>query len=548
MLLSLSIQNFALIDRLVFKPSNGFNVVTGETGAGKTIIFDALGLVLGKRAESNQILDQTRKCIIEAEFNIQKEAVEDFFKQNDFDSDQHIILRREITSTGKSRSFINDTPASLMHIKTLASCIISIHNQNETLEIFKPANQLKIIDQWAGAKTLKYNYTKHYKELTQLRQQLEELRLAKENKDKEHDYRQFLLKELDDFEPNEKDHDLESEIDKLSNAESIKQLGFELTSYFSQAEQSIVNQLSEHDKSILKLDAFIPNKKLYQRYKQVMLELEDLAAEIDKETGALEWDEERYRTIESRYTLLQDLFNKHQAKTVQELMEVHNAIADQQMTGAQLDEDINQTNQLIQSKEEALLQIGQQLSDLRRQSVPRLERKIQVNLAELEMPNAIFEIELTTSNEFKESGLDMISLLFTSNKNRAPQQLSKVASGGETSRLALVIKSIVSQDSGTLVFDEIDTGVSGKVAKKVGELFNEMGGRQQVISITHSPQVASSADSHFYVYKKEADQHTRTQLKALDEHSKVKAIAEMLSGSSISETAIANAKSLLNQD
>jgi len=548
MLRSLDIQNFALIDHLVFEPTKGFNVVTGETGAGKTIIFDALGLVLGKRAESNHILDSARKCVIEAEFQIQNAAVKNFFKLYDFDEDEFIILRREITSTGKSRSFINDTPASLLQVRTLAASIISIHNQNETLEIFKSANQLEILDQWAGAKDLREKYTNGFKQLVQLRLQLVQLMNTKESKDKEHDYRQFLLKELDEFEPVVSDEGLEEEIDVLSNAEIIKQLGFELNNYFSLAEQSIVNQLSEHDKSILKLDTFLPNKQLYQRYKQIIIELEDLAKEIDRETSGLDLDEEQLRSVEARFSLLQDLFKKHQSKSIHELMQTHSFLADQQLTGVQLVEDIEKMRGLIVEKEGMLHRLATQLSGLRKKAIPSLEKRIQENLSELEMPNASFTIELRPSIDLVETGMDTISILFSANKNRAAQALSKVASGGETSRLALVLKSIVNQKSGTLIFDEIDTGVSGKVAKKVGELFNEMGQTQQVISITHSPQVASSADSHFYVYKQEEHNQTLTRLKVLDKHSQIEAIAEMLSGSNISATAIANAKTLLNQD
>jgi len=546
MLRSLEIQNFALVDHLVFKPGKGFNVVTGETGAGKTIIFDALGLVLGNRADGGTLLNSASKCIIEAVFEIGKDA-DHFFSKYDFDKEAQILLRREITPNGKSRSFINDTPASLQQLKELSVFLISIHTQHETTKIFDADNQLAILDYWAKTEKLVAEFQLEYKQLAQLYSQLSKLKEEKGNQDKEHDYRQFLLKELDDFQPSEKDEDLEDNMDKLSNAEEIKHLGVELKSYLNESDNSIVNQLLELDRSVLKLDGFFEASKLYERFKQLIIELQDLSAEVEKETSTVEGDEESLMKAEERFKLFQDLLSKHHLNTAQELIQIQHSLADQQQSGQQLIIAIEKCDLAIERQEKSLLSLGKKISDKRMGAINSLEQEIHKNLAELEMPHAQIQIKLQETTQLNGSGINVIEVLFSANKNRSLQALSKVASGGETSRLALVVKSLVSQQTGTLIFDEIDTGVSGKVAKKVGELFNQMGVNQQVISITHSPQVASSAKSHFYVYKQEEEDKTLTRLKILDKVSQVKAIAEMLSGTDITDTAIANAKTLLKQ-
>jgi DNA repair protein RecN (Recombination protein N) len=545
MLVSLYIKNYALIEELTFSPSKGLNVVTGETGAGKSIIFDALGLILGQRADAVSFYQQNEKCIIEGEFEITEEKFNPFFEENGLDFEKQTLIRREIATNGRSRSFINDTPVSLQQLKELGILLVDIHSQHETIEIFKPEKQLAIVDFAAGVRPLVTSYKLKFSDLSHKRRGLIGFQKSKSEALQQQNYFEFLLDELNEFNPTPEDEELENRLDKLSNSEEIKNGGLEFVHLVSEGENSVINQLSGLEKMVGKLDTYFGSLKLAERYKNILVELNELSIDISSETEAADSDEKVLLELEERFKKLQDLMAKHQKQSPLDLIEVRDSLAQQVLSTAVLDDKITNLESDISSIEKDLNNEADDISFKRSSALQLLENALKSDLSELEMADAQIQFKLVKTDVLGSNGKDEIEILFSANKNRPPQALQKVASGGEASRLALALKAISGKETNTLIFDEIDTGISGKVAKKVGELLHSLGKNQQVISITHSPQVASSADAHFYVSKNKVDDSVTTKMERLNSDTQLKAIAEMLSGSQLTQEALENARTLI---
>ncbi len=545
MLIKFEIKNFALLKHIIFEPSKGFTVLTGETGAGKSIIFDALGLLLGDRADAVLFENQTDKCILEGAFKLELPLVEMFFKQNDFDFEEQTILRREIAAGGKTRSFINDTPATLQQMKMLGSIILDIHSQHETLNIFKATNQLSILDSYAGNMSLLLTYKSKFDSFQSDLKLLKahELKLAEIKKSES--YNQFLLDELVQIDLTESDNELEQQIDQLSNSEEIKNAGALLNSVILDNENAIFDQLNQLQNEVKKLNNFFPKVEFNTRYQSLLLELKELARDANNEAEQVAVDDETLFNLEQRFNIIQQLLKKHQVQEISALIEIQHDLQSQSNNNEQLELEISKIKERISASKNDLQILSSQLHEIRMSTIPKLQDSILTLLHDLEMTKAKIHFKLNQIEDFTINGRDEISILFSANTDLAPMPLEKVASGGETSRLALCFKSLSNVSTSTLIFDEIDSGVSGRVAQKIGTLLKNIANNQQVIAITHSPQVASCAHTHLYTSKNEIEGKTTTQLEKLDHQSRINAIAQMLSGNQISDAAIENAKALL---
>lgn len=545
MLEKLHIKNFALIEELNFEPPNGLSVITGETGAGKSIMFDALGLALGDRADQIQFFNQDSKCVIEAYFNIDAHLKE-LFLQHELDFEPQSIFRRELLSNGKSRLFINDTPTKLNVAKEVGSKLISIHNQHESIGLFSPSSLLLILDEFAQALSLRSDHEKTFNELKEIRKQISQKQDELSKQSTENDYLNFLLNELEELNLSDEDSNIESQLGVLTNAEEIKSLAYEASNRLMLEELGILTKLEEVRSNLVKIGQLNPESDLHRRAESLLIELKDLAQELIQVAEQTELDEERLQIVQERFHLLQQLYAKHGVSSVDELIDKMNAIALQLNESSNLDDEIQE----LISKEEKisgqLSEIQTKLSKIRREASFDLQTRLLDLLNELELPNAVLKIELAEV-ETHSFGNDKVQLLFSSNQNLEASVVTNAASGGELSRLALAIKSIVAGEISTLIFDEIDSGVSGRVSKKIGSMLKNISSKYQVISITHSPQVAASADHHFFVSKSIDNHVTSTVLRRLGPDDRVESLAQMLSGEHVTQEAKANAKTLLNR-
>lgn len=532
---------------------NGFSVITGETGAGKSILLGALGFVLGERSDSSIMLDETKKCTVEATFAVDNERFKSFFEENDLDIEEELILRRELTPTKKSRAFINDTPVSAQQLKELGNQLVDIHSQHDSLLLTNNDFQLKIIDDAANNISLLADYQKVYYSYLALRNELKQLREMAQKNVAENDFLAFQLDELvkADLQDGEYE-DVSQRLELLENAEEVKTLLAQSLSTLSESEYSILNQLNDLKSSVDKLRRYIPQAEQYlERLESTKIELKDIAQDLDSLQDSTQFDSDSLNELQERFDLIQRLMMKHHVNDYTELLKIREDLQLKVGAFANIDEEIAKKEQELKKCEKELTKLADELSAKRKKVKVSFEKSVTEILKQFKMPYAVFEIEISgfsNGSEFSQNGRDKIRFLFSANKGIAPDDMSRVASGGELSRLMLAIKAVAAENSyiPTLIFDEIDTGVSGEVASKLGDIMQKMGENLQIISITHLPQIASKAKNHFFVYKDESAQKTRSCIKQLSHDERVTEIAKMLSNDKITSEAIRAAEVILD--
>lgn len=552
MLQRLSIKNYALIDRLEMNFSGKMNIITGETGAGKSIILGGLSLMLGQRAESKSLFDPTQKCVVEGTFNIEGYQLQNFFETNELDYEPQTIVRREITPSGKSRAFINDTPVTLPQLKELTEQLVSLHAQHQTLHLYDANYHLFIIDTLANHEALLADYKQKFKEFQKNKRQIAELETQYEQLQKDIDYVQFQLSELDEAaidNPNEQDT-LEKEQHQLDHAETIKRLIAESTFALEEQEMSIVQQLKTVKSALTEATRYMPElEDLLNRLDSVAIELSDISTELSRTEDTLMLDPQRIEEINERLNILYRLQKKHRVATLAELMTIHADLASRNQSVDYLANQIEKLKKNLNQQQQKLLQLANQISANRTAQFAVLEQRIAEGLTQVGMPNARVKADHQTlaPDRLSPDGIDQIQLLFAPNKGSQFSELRRVASGGELSRLMLCIQSMIAARIAlpTLIFDEIDTGISGEVALKVGAVLQNLGTNHQIICITHLPQIASKGEAHFFVYKDESTDRTISRIKPLDDNERITEVAKMLSGNPPTNAAIENARVLL---
>ncbi|OBQ56540.1 DNA repair protein RecN [Tamlana sp. s12] len=550
MLTSLSIKNYALIDAMQVDFNSGFSIITGETGAGKSILLGGLSLILGKRADLSSLKDASEKCIIEAVFDVSKYHLKALFEAEDLDYDANTIIRREILPSGKSRAFVNDTPVNLSSLQVLGERLIDIHSQHQTMQLTSNDFQFQVIDALAGNEDLLHNYKVELKVYKRLQKERDELLVFKAEAIKEHDYNTFLLNEL--IEANLVDGELESleeEYETLNNIEGVKEKLSEAYQLLDDEQIGVIASLTTLKNVLQKLEGYSSKyKTLFERANSSLIELDDLFGEVNGFQEDLEADPNRLEVVDAKLKLLHSLMQKHVATTVLELIEIRDRLEDKVSVTENLDETLKQKDEEIASQQEVLNKIAKQIHDNRVKVIPDLKVQLEALLSSLGMPNAQFKIEAHLDKEFFINGKDRLTFLFSANKGGSFNELKKAASGGELSRIMLSIKSILAKyiQLPTMMFDEIDTGVSGEISNKMGDIMLEMSKTMQVFSITHLPQIAAKGHAHFKVFKEDVDNKTQTNLIRLNPDERIVEIAQMLGGKEMSSSAIAHAKELLN--
>jgi DNA repair protein RecN (Recombination protein N) len=546
----LIIQNYAIINEITIDFSNRLNIITGETGAGKSILMGALSLILGERADSSVLVNSTKKCFIEGYFTTDdKMEVTNFLQQHDLDLDEEIVLRREIGTNGKSRAFINDTPATLLQLKQLAGLLVDLHQQFDTLELGDADFQRQVIDALAGNEKNIQQYQQKYFEWQKLNSKLKSLKEQKTAFVKESDYHQFLLNEINELALKENElEELDAELKMLGNAETIKAGLTRIYIVLNDAEQPIITQLKQLNNQ---LTALQPNLKelaeLSDRMKTAQIELQDIADEIDRINDNIQFDEKRIEWINQRLNDGYKLIKKHAVKTTADLISIKIELTDKLKNVLILDDQIIEKEKEYVALQQVLSIEASSISKARNKIRQGFEKKVNELLKQVGMPNAQIQVNFG-SVPLYEFGIEQIDLLFDANNNNKFEPIRKVASGGELSRLMLCIKSLVAESINlpTLIFDEIDTGISGEAAKKVGQIMQKISDSRQVICITHQPQIASKADTHFYVYKENKNSKVTTTIRVLQKEERIIAIAQMLSGEKPTAAAIENAKEMMN--
>ncbi|MDG1042684.1 MAG: DNA repair protein RecN [Flavobacteriaceae bacterium] len=550
MLSELSIKNYALIDTLHVQFDSGFTCITGETGAGKSILLGGLALVLGKRVDFSNINDPTQKCIIEASFNIENFNLKPFFDEHDLDFEMLTLLRREILPSGKSRAFVNDSPVNLTVLAALGTQLIDIHSQQQTQELTNDDFQFQIIDALAKNSNAIEIYQQLLKSYKTSQKQLSALIAAKAQSEKEQDYQAFLLKELTEAKLQGIDLDaLELEYNTLNNVESIQTELALANQLISTEDLGIASNLMTLKQAFHKLSSMSTlYTSLSDRIDSMAIELDDVFSEIESEQAKLEVNPKRLQEIDNILKAVHNLFSKHSVNTVADLIEIESHLATQLDTLASLDDTIAEKENTLESLTKELDKCAETLSKQRLHVFPELVKQLEAILSDLGMPNARFKLLLKPSESYLYNGKDQLEFLFTANKGASFLPLKKAASGGELSRIMLAIKSVLSkyQQLPTIMFDEIDTGVSGEIAHKMGGIMNQMSAYMQVFSITHLPQIAAKGQAHFKVFKQDIQQTTVTALIKLSSEERVEEIAQMLGGKKLSASAIAHANQLLN--
>lgn len=550
MLLTLSIKNYALIESLETDFSNHFSVITGETGAGKSILLGALGLVLGNRADLTSLKDKEQKCIIEATFSIQNYHLEAFFVENDLDYEERTIIRREILPSGKSRAFINDSPVNLQELQALGTFLLDIHSQHQTRELTEAAYQLEIIDAVANNAATVVLYQQQLAEMKAKQKQLHEILAEKQVLEKEHEYHSFLLNELLAANLQEGEQEiLEQELEQLSNVEFIKEQFLRIVTSAQDEQIGAVVQLKEMKLALQKLSPFSATYlELSERFQSAFLELEDLFNECEQNNDKINSDPERLDVVNNKLQALYSLQKKHQVQSIAALLEIQNQLDLKVVKVDDLEGQIRKIESDLQKAIVAIDAIAQQITNNRKDAIPQLVAKIKTILAQLGMAEANFQFDLVATDHYFAAGKDELNVLFSANKGTDFGLLKKVASGGEMSRIMLAVKSILAHYSKlpTIIFDEIDTGVSGEIAIKMGEIMQEMSHTMQVFAITHLPQIAAKGDIHYKVVKRSHGSTTISELVLLSTEERIAQIAEMLSGKEVTASALEHAKALLN--
>lgn len=549
MLIKLYVQNYALIKELDVELDNGLTIITGETGAGKSILLGALSLILGTRADSSVLLDKNEKCIVEGTFRIDEYELNEFFISNELDYESITTLRREINPAGKSRAFINDTPVTINILKELGDRLIDIHSQHQTLMLNDNSFQLNLIDSFSGTAKLKEKYRESFSVYKKL---MKEYMVIKEKADKNKadlEYYQFQHKQLEEAKLIKGEQtELESEQELLSHTEEIKLALSTSSNLFFAENISILSMLREVKSNLAKIRTFIAEgESLFLRTESSIIELDDLAAEIEKLSASIEADPGRLLFVNNRLDTIYSLIQKHRVSDLDELIKRKEEIEGLIIAIVSSDERLSEIESSIKKEADLLKIISEEISEKRKSVLPEIESRITDLLKQLGIPNAKFRISMTRLKEYSGTGIDQADFLFSANKQIAPENLARIASGGELSRVMLSLKSLLTKNNNlpTIIFDEIDSGVSGEVADKVGQILSGMGKYMQVINITHLPQVASRGTRHYHVYKDDTDNSTFTRVKLLSPDERILEVARLLSGSEVTETAMKNARELL---
>jgi DNA repair protein RecN (Recombination protein N) len=550
LLANLTIKNYALIDDLKVNFTRGFTVITGETGAGKSILLGGLSLVLGKRADMSALRDTSQKCIVEAEFSIEKYNLNSFFADNDLDYEDATVIRREIQPSGKSRAFINDSPVTLDVLSELGNKLIDVHSQHQSLQLAENDFQLKLIDALAGNKKELSTYTDIFRKYNDVVNSLGELIELQKNSIKELDYNSFLLEELEKASLTlGKQEELESQYEQLSNVETIVEQMSKGMQLLNDDQVGILNLLTELKQISNKLANFGNQYgELNKRIISAFIEIDDITAEWQSIQENIETNPNVLEEVNDKLQLLYNLQKKHGVNNVSDLLAIKADLSEKVGATLNLETAILEKRQELLKRQNELEEQAMTLRNERNKVIPELKKQLEKSLASLGMPNARFKIELLPSKIFKSSGKDELLFVFSANKGTAFGELKKVASGGELSRIMLTIKAILGkyENLPTMMFDEIDTGVSGEISNRMGTIMQEMSTTMQVFSITHLPQVASKGDHHYKVFKDERAEVTSTKMKKLNQDERVVELAEMLGGKSLSDSALAHARQLLN--
>ncbi len=551
MLKHLTIENYALIRKLDIKFSEGFSVITGETGAGKSILVGALSLILGERADTQVLMDKSKKCIVEGSVYIKDYNLSEFLEQNELDYDDTTIIRREIIPSGKSRAFINDTPVNLNMLKEFGERLINIHSQHKILTLNDMDFQLAVIDNFAGHHEVIKEYRDTYRKYEKTRVYLNELKEKEEKSKADQDYYQFLHDELESanlklYEQTE----IESELEILNHSEEIKSNLLNSSMALLNADNNIIAQLNEISNSVSKLTEYHEQiKDISSRLNTCIIELKDISVEIENLEQKINYDPEQIDILNKRLDTIYSLEQKHRVSAIEQLMDIKNELSDKLLGISTLDEEIKTTSKELDTLQNHLTSLGLKISENRKKQIKNIEKELLEILSQLGMKEAQFKIDLSSTDKFSKDGMDKVSFLFNANKGVELKEISKVASGGELSRLMLGIKSLISQKNllPTIIFDEIDIGVSGEIADKVGNIMRSISKTMQLIAITHLPQIAAKGDEQYLVYKENEGSSPNTQIKKLGPDSRVDEIAKMLSGEEVTEAAKQNAKELLSK-
>lgn len=550
MLKSLYIKNYALIDSLEIDFESGFSVITGETGAGKSIILGALSLILGQRADIKSIKQGEARCVIEGSFDVSAYDLKSFCEEKgiEYDSDSY-ILRREILSTGKSRAFINDSPVGLNDLKELGGQLIDIHSQHQNLLLSDSRFQMQVVDALAGNKTLLKEYQQVFTQYRQAEKSLAELREQVRRSKEEEDYLRFQYNTLSEaaLQVGEQE-ELESELEILNHSEDIKSSLYKIHNLLSEDESGIVSALKESLHSSQSLTkVYTKAEEISQRLDAAYIDLKDLSAEVERYANDVEFNPERMEFIESRLDLIYSLQKKHHLNSVSQLLELYGELAQKIENIESSDEQVAILEKELHQKYKSALDRAKSLSNKRKAIIPSFEKELMAKIAYLGMPNTRFECKVSADEELGVYGQDSLLFLFSANKNTPLQPVANVASGGEISRLMLCVKSMIAGATAlpTIIFDEIDTGVSGEIADKMGQIMLEFGKSMQVIAITHLPQIAAKGKVHYRVYKTDTATETITSLISLTNEERLEEVARMLSGATVTDAAIQNAKMML---
>jgi DNA repair protein RecN (Recombination protein N) len=551
MLQQLSIKNYALIDNLNVSFNKGLSIITGETGAGKSILLGGLALVLGKRADLTSLKEKDKKCIIEATFQIKNYNLNLFFKQNDLDFEEETIIRREILPSGKSRAFINDTPINLSVLAELSKQLIDVHSQHETLLLADTNYQFNIIDALAGNEKYLESYNRGLKIFKNLETELNKILKEQEIFKQQYDYNLHLFEELEKANFDEKEQEiLEKKLDKLNNVESIKLNLSEAIAILNTEELGLLDKMNQIKTNLGKISSFSDSyNNLFNRLVSVKIELDDIAFEIEKENENVEFNPLEIEKMNERLQLIYSLQKKHSVTSINELLLIQKELDNKIQHATNANEIIEQKQSEITKVTNQLNDLANKISEKRKKAIPKFTNELEQKLQHLEMPNVKLQIVLNKKESFLKNGKDEINFLISVNKGSDFLPIKKGPSGGEMSRIMLAVKSIISKYKKlpTIIFDEIDTGVSGEVSNKIAQIMLEMSINMQVISITHLPQIAAKGTQHYKVYKQEIDGKAQTNIKNLNQDERIIEIAEMLGGKTISDSALEHAKSLLHQ-
>ncbi|SHF89192.1 DNA replication and repair protein RecN [Salegentibacter echinorum] len=549
MLTALSIKNYALIEDINIKLQEGFTIITGETGAGKSIMLGALGLLLGNRADYGSIRDTARKCVIEGNFNISNYHLKDFFAAEDLDYEETTIIRREILASGKSRAFVNDTPVKLGSLNRLGQYLIDIHSQHETLSLGNNDYQFQVIDTIAKSDSLLLEYKTELKAYKDLKKRLSNLKEEQAQATKEYDYNLFLLNELEEAKLKEgMQEDLETRYEELSNVEELTENLSATLNALEQEEIGSLESLKQARTSLAKISQLASNyENFHERIESVIIELDDLSAEVANALEKVEANPEELEAINEKLQLIYNLQKKHSAENISALLRIQEELQEKVSVSENAENALAELEAGIVKQETKLNTVAKKLHSSRKSIIPAFIKEAENLLSDLGMPNAKLKIELKEAPNFLANGRDELFWYLAANKGGDFKEIKKAASGGELSRIMLAVKSILAAQSKlpTIIFDEIDTGVSGDIAQKMAGILQRMGNAMQVIAITHLPQIAGKGNSHFKIFKEDSASHTTTKIIELAENERVEELAMMLGGKNIGDSALAHARALL---